>query len=182
MNSVENLAEKLKKQDERAFEQIVDKFTGYAAAVINNTAKGSLSKEDIEEAVMDTFVTLWRNADKVQKDKLKGYIACIAKSKAKNKLAALKLIEVIDIQEIDVQDSFTITDETESKDLEKDILHILDGFKKQDKEIFIRHYFYYQKLADIADNLSMTQENVKVRLFRTRNKLKQALVERGYII
>ena len=131
---------------------------------------------------MDTFVTLWKNADKVQEDKLKGYISCIAKSKAKNKLSALKHIDIIDIEETDIEDDFYISEQFEAEQLKNDILDILSSFKELDKEIFIRHYFYYQKLSDIAQITGLTNHNVKVRLFRTRNKLKQALIEKGYSI
>lgn len=176
------LAKKLKKHDQKAFEKIVDKFTPFAATIIHNVSNGSLAKEDIEEAVMDTFITLWKNSDKVQEDKLKGYIACIAKSKAKNKIATLKSVDTIDIDEVDPEDEFSISEQIEAEQLKNDILDILSAFKQQDREIFIRHYFYYQKLSDIAEITGLTLDNVKVKLFRTKNKLKQALIERGYSI
>ena len=182
MDNDVKLAQKLKKHDQRAFEKIVDKFTAFAAAIIHNISNGSLTKEDIEEAVMDTFITLWKNADKVQEDKLKGYISCIAKSKAKNKIAALNRVDIINIDEIDPEDDFSISEQFETEQLKNDILDILSTFKQQDREIFIRHYFYYQKLADISEITGLTLDNVKVKLFRTRNKLKQALIERGYSI
>lgn len=176
------LVQKLKKHDQKAFEKIVDKFAPFAATVIHNVSNASLTKEDIEEAVMDTFITLWKNADKVQEDKLKGYIACIAKSKAKNKIAALKRVDMINIDEVDPEDDFSISEKFEAEQLENDILDILSTFKQQDREIFLRHYFYYQKLSDISEITGLTLDNVKVKLFRTRNKLKQALIERGYSI
>ncbi|MBQ1507281.1 MAG: hypothetical protein IIZ36_02515, partial [Ruminococcus sp.] len=85
----DKLEEKLKKHDEKALEMIIDKYSRFAATVAYNTAKGSLTKEDIEEVVADVFVTLWNNAEKVQEGKLQGYICSIAKTRALNKIKSL---------------------------------------------------------------------------------------------
>lgn len=176
------LAERLIRKEEKALEETIDKFAKYAAAVIYHVSKGAMTKEDIEEVTMDTFITLWNNAEKIQKDKLKGYIACIAKTRAKNKLLTLKKAVMIDIDELDPEDSFSISAETEKKELCRELTKIIDTIDEPDREIIIRHYFYYQKINSIAQALGMRSENVKVRLHRTRNKLKKLLTERGYSI
>ena len=48
------------------------------------------SKEDIEETVSDVFIVLWKNAEKVQVGKLKGYLCTIARTRTLNKIAANK--------------------------------------------------------------------------------------------
>ena len=49
-----------------------------------------------------------------------------------------------------------------------------------DREILIRHYFYYQKIEDISKSMNIPQATVKVKLHRTRKKLKKYLTERGF--
>ena len=112
---IEKLAEKLKKGDENAFEAIVDRFTPLVSTIIFNLANGSLNTTDIEELTSDTFVTLWYNRDKIQPDKLKGYICCIAKNKTKNKLKAAFRHQIINIDEMDYEDGLVVSDEIENK-------------------------------------------------------------------
>ena len=150
---IEKLAEKLKKGDENAFEAIVDRFTPLVSTIIFNLANGSLNTTDIEELTSDTFVTLWYNRDKIQPDKLKGYICCIAKNKTKNKLKAAFRHQIINIDEMDYEDGLVVSDEIENKIIAEVIREALDIIGEPDKEIIIRHYYYYQSSTEISEKM-----------------------------
>ena len=79
----EKLTERLQNNDENALEEIIEKFTPLVSTIIYNLSGGILSTSDMEEVTSDTFITLWYNREKIQADKLKGYLCCIAKNKAK---------------------------------------------------------------------------------------------------
>ncbi len=177
---IEKLAEKLKKGDENAFEAIVDRFTPLVSTIIFNLANGSLNTTDIEELTSDTFVTLWYNRDKIQPDKLKGYICCIAKNKTKNKLKAAFRHQIINIDEMDYEDGLVVSDEIENKIIAEVIREALDIIGEPDKEIIIRHYYYYQSSTEISEKMGMKSETVKSRIKRAREKLRSILTERGY--
>ena len=177
---IEKLAEKLKKGDENAFEAIVDRFTPLVSTIIFNLANGSLNTTDIEELTSDTFVTLWYNRDKIQPDKLKGYICCIAKNKTKNKLKAAFRHQIINIDEMDYEDGLVVSDEIENKIIAEVIKEALDIIGEPDKEIIIRHYYYYQSSTEISEKMGMKSETVKSRIKRAREKLRSILTERGY--
>ena len=49
-----------------------------------------------------------------------------------------------------------------------------------DKTIFFWHYYFLEKVADIAEALDMNPSTVKSRLFRGRKYLRQVLKERGF--
>ncbi|MEF9971380.1 MAG: sigma factor-like helix-turn-helix DNA-binding protein, partial [Oscillospiraceae bacterium] len=49
-----------------------------------------------------------------------------------------------------------------------------------DREIFLRHYYYYQALAQISVEMEINVSTVKTRLRRGREKLKEILHEGGY--
>ena len=44
-----------------------------------------------------------------------------------------------------------------------------------EREIFIRHYFYCQRVSDISGALDIPENTVKTKLRRGREKLRQAL-------
>ena len=54
----------------------------------------------------------------------------------------------------------------------------VDGLDKKDREIFLRHYYYAQSVAQIASEMNMPESTVKTRLRRGRMKLKEYLTGR----
>lgn len=49
-----------------------------------------------------------------------------------------------------------------------------------DREIFLRHYYYYQTVTCIADEMKLSPSSIKSRLARGRQKLKKYLHKGGY--
>lgn len=177
---IEKLAENLIQGDENAFEAIVDRFTPLVSTIVYNLANGSLNVMDMEDLVSDTFVTLWYNRDKVQSDKLKGYICCIAKNKTKNKLKSIFRHKIISIDDCDYEDGLVVSEEIENKIITEVLKEALDIIGEPDKEIIVRHYYYYQSSTEISEKMGMKSETVKSRIKRAREKLKTILAERGY--
>lgn len=178
----DKLVHKLKKHDEKTFEEIIKQYNPLVSAIIFNVSKGCLTKEDIEETVSDVFVTLWKNSDKVQEGKLKSYICCIAKTRTLNKLESVKNKPALNIDDFDPEDDFSITYETEQKDIFSELHRIIDEFSEPDREILIRYYYYYQTVYKIAEVMDINTETVKSKLKRTRQKIKEKLSERGYTL
>lgn len=57
----------------------------------------------------------------------------------------------------------------------------LQALSENDRDVLIRYYYYYQHVPEIAAELHLSAAAVKVRLHRARKKLKQLLMERGYV-
>ncbi len=178
----DKLLHRLKKHDEKALETIMEQYSRLVASVIYNVAKGSLSKEDIEETTSDVFVTLWNNAHKVQEGKLKGYLCCIAKTRALNKIAVTKNTVVLNIDDYDPEDDFSIEDATEEKDIHREVREIIGEIPMPDKEILVRYYYYHQTVSQISESMGINLATVKTKLRRTRDKIKTKLIERSYAI
>ena len=180
MNDPE-LAVRLKKGDQKALETIIMKYTALVSTIIYNVSKENMTREDIEEVTSDVFITLWNNRDKILPEKLKGYICCIAKTRALNKLeSVMRKSNVISIDDYDFEDDFSIEDHTESKDVNSELRAIVNDIGEPDREILIRYYFYYQKTSNIAEIMKLNLETVKSKLKRTREKIKKILTERGF--
>lgn len=63
----------------------------------------------------------------------------------------------------------------------KIIKEAIDNMEEPDKSIFILRYFYYEKVKDIATRLNLSPKKVENCLFRSKDKLKKLLIERGII-
>ena len=61
-------------------------------------------------------------------------------------------------------------------------MEVVNSIDEPDKEILIRYYFYYQKTRKISEVMKLNVETVKTKLKRTREKIKKALIERGFEI
>ena len=160
----DKLAQGLRKHDEKALEKAIEQYSHLAASVAYSTAKGSLTKEDIEEVVSDVFVTLWNNAEKVQDGKLKGYISVIARTRTLNKLSSANSGVILDIDDYDPEDDFSIADETEKKDICRELREIIKEITMPDREILIRYYYYYQTVSQIGKEMNIKTDTVKTKL------------------
>ena len=96
-----SLVQGLKKQEISAIEETIDKYTRLVSAVICNIACGNLTQQDVEEAVQDTFLSLWEHAESVEEDKLKAYLCQIAKNKARDALRKLGRNKTVSIEDKD---------------------------------------------------------------------------------
>ena len=55
----------------------------------------------------------------------------------------------------------------------------VDSLPGQDREIFLRHYYYAQTVQEISAQMSLNGSTVKTRLRRGRMKLKDILTREG---
>ena len=180
MNSDKKLAERMKKGNEKAFEEIIYRFTPLVSNIIRNISSGYLNNEDIEEVTTDVFVTLWKNSEKLDVNMLKPYIICIAKSRVKDRLRRENKFGIVDIDSVDIADDGDIFEKYENESLVSDLKDEIAKLKEPDREILIRHYYYYQPVKEISEIMGINIETVKSKLQRTRKKLKDALTGKGY--
>lgn len=52
---------KLKQNDEKAMEELIDRYGQYTAAIVYRISGSSLNAEDIEEIVSDVFYAIWKS-------------------------------------------------------------------------------------------------------------------------
>lgn len=158
---------------------IVDRYTAYINTVIYNIIGSSMTPLDIEEVTSDVFLTLWENTEKVDAKKLKAYLGSIARNKAKNKLRE-RGADVYLEDDVIVVSNDTPEFVYEKQEQELLIMQAVKSMRYPDNEIFLRHYYYYQTVAVIAEEMEMNISTVKTRLSRGREKLKNALCKGGY--
>ena len=161
-------------------EKLYNDFYSYVYMIIINNSKGYLKDEDIEEILTDTFFVIWKNRDKLKKERpIKPYIAGITKNLIKEKMRKnnnlSNLIEYEkDIQNISETNFFT--EEREEIFLLKDSVEKL---KDEDKKIFELYYYQNQKIKEISLLLNISETNIKQRLCRIRKKIKKSLEKKG---
>ncbi len=165
----------LQKGSQQALEWMIDTYNPYVSTIVYNIIGSRMTKADVEETVSDVFLALWNNAKRIKPNMTKAYLGAIARSRAKNKLReqgmTMELDEAVLTVEADGPEG-----ELDRKTRRELVQRAVLSMGKPDREIFLRHYYYGQTVAVIADALGMTPSAVKSRLARGREKLKASLM------
>lgn len=166
----------LRSGDERALEWFIARYTGYVTTVVYNMLLPKVPEHDAEEAVADVFLALWKNAARIRPGGVRAYLASIARNKARDILrsrrAELPLEDdVLSIPTPGPDEALT------ERELAERTRRAVDAMGEPDREIFLRHYYYCQGVAEIALALGMNTNTVKTRLRRGREKLRAELTK-----
>lgn len=174
----------LAKSPEEGISLALDIYGGAVKTICKNILS-EFEKEDIEEAISDTFFKLWKNKDKFKEEKntsLKSYIYAIARNTALDKRRNLKGKDLI----LPIEEDFIgININMEDKVIQKfnnEVIHrTIDNMDEPDKSIFILRYFYFEKIKNIGLKLNLSPKQVENSLYRNKEKFKKTLIEGGII-
>ncbi|MBQ8687627.1 MAG: sigma-70 family RNA polymerase sigma factor [Ruminococcus sp.] len=169
----------LKKKNLSALERCIDLYTPYVSTIIRNALRGYVSHEDLEELTADVFVSLWNSAEQIRSEHLSGYLAAIAKSKACNYMRR-NIVLAENLDEVVIASDENVEEEAEQQVLAALLKTLLQELPDKEREIMIRYYYYQQTVSEVAQSMDMNVSTVKTKLSRSRKKLKQMLIERGY--
>lgn len=150
---------------------VIDKYTPYVSSVISRII--GYRKEDCSELTADVFAALWINRHKVRKDKLKAYLGEIARNKAFNFIRDKK-------EDLPLNEEMLFCGEgpesyAEKRDLSLILKKALSRLSPQRRELLIRHYFYGQKISDVAKEMNIGSATARVWLKRGRDELGKIL-------
>ena len=162
----------LKKGSETALEWFVDAYTPYVTAIIHNIIGECMDMADVEEVASDVFFALWENARKVYS--VKGYLGTVARNMAKNKLRSLGWDLPLDERMIVVAGDDPET-ALEEKEKAKAVKRAVLRMPHPEREIFLRHYYYCQKIETISREMDIPLSTVKTKLRRGRARLGREL-------
>jgi len=146
------------------------------------------SREDVEECLSDTYLALWNAIPPAKPAPLSAYIARITRNLALKRLEHLSAEKrgaavTVSFDELDGCIPFDATPEIkfEEKELARAIGNFLQKQSKQNRIIFLRRYYFFDSVKEIAQHLGCGEETVKSSLHRTRRKLKTYLIKEEWI-
>lgn len=176
-NKIENYIE----NDRLNLEKIVDEYSGYVHKVVKNMVGKNITEEDEEEIIADTFFILWKNTEKLDKEKqITSYIAGVARNLVREKTRVINInCDITDYENVirDLKDIDMVYEEREKTEL---IRKATNKLKQEDITIFNLYYYSSRKIKEIANIMNIHEFKVKSRLYRIRKKLKKELEKGGY--
>lgn len=175
-------------RNEQAIREISDKYGALCFRVAYNILG---CREDAEEVVNDTYLAAWNSIPPARPESLRAYVCGIARNHALKRLEynkAKKRLPKALLSFSELEDMLTdSTFQSSQPDVSAEALgELIGGFLKEQSAdarcVFVRRYYFFDSIADIAEKYSFSESKVKTLLSRTRGKLKKFLIKEGYII
>ena len=172
-------------RNEQAIAATSEKYGSYCKSISVNILKND---EDAEECVNDTYMKTWNAIPPQIPVIFSAFLGKIVRNISFNKYrhnnsqkrggSEMPLI-LDELGEI-VSGKESVEDEIDKKELLRDINGFLNSISEYKRGIFIRRYWYSDKVSDIAKRCGKSENSVSVELNRTRKNLSEYLLKKGF--
>ena len=140
------------------------------------------SRPDAEECVNDTYLKTWNAIPPARPHSLCAFVCRITRNLSLNRLRDLRREKrnkelTLSLDELEA----CIPAAIEDSNLLADLLNtFLEGLEETDRVLFVGRYWYSYATGDLAASTGLTKKAVYMRLYKTRERLRAYLEERGY--
>lgn len=172
-------------RSEDAIHETERKYKRYLESIAGKVLS---SQEDTEECVSDTYLAAWQSIPPNKPNSLKAYLGALVRNFALDKLEkqnakkrqgdALPLLEEIaEIMTKSEQEQLT-----DSIALREAINKFLKTLPRDKRTLFVRRYFFFDSIQEIAKSERASESKIKSKLARIRLTLKEHLLAEGILL
>ena len=139
------------------------------------------SRPDAEECVNDTYLHTWNAIPPARPVSLCAFICRIVRNLSLNRLqelTAAKRSRDLTVSFEELEACIPMPDE-ESPALAEELAAFLKTEGETDRALFVGRYWFACSVEELARRTGMTKRAVHMRIFRTRERLRAYLTERG---
>ena len=159
--------------DINAFAILVDR---YKSLVFTLSLKMLASREEAEEVSQDVFIKIYKSLSGFKTESKFStwlyritYNTCLDRLRTTKRTAYLVAVEDFEAQE--VTSLMNALDTIEEKERKQMIQKCLDLLPAEDNFLLTLYYFQENSLKEISKIMGINENNVKIKLFRSRRKL-----------
>ena len=169
-------------RDEQAIKETDDKYGKLCHSIAYNILNNN---EDSEECVNDAYIGVWNAIPPIRPNNFMAFLCRITRNVALKRIESMTrqkrsqatIVSLDELAEI-------LPDESIRENICNDKLtELISGFLRKEKadarNVFIRKYYFFDSIGDIAKRYGFTESKVKNMLYHTRNKLKEYLIKEG---
>ena len=169
-------------RDEQAIKETETKYGKLCYTVAYNILNNN---EDSQECVNDTYIGVWNAIPPTRPVSFSAFVCRITRNLSLKRLETLNrqkrssatLVSLDELSEILPDES--IAEGASDLDIGKAISNFLRTEKEDARNVFIRKYYFFDPVGDIAKRYGFSESKVKNMLYHTRNKLKEYLIKEG---
>ena len=169
-------------RDEQAIKETDAKYGRLCHSIAYNILNNN---EDSEECVNDTYIGVWNTIPPTRPNNFMAFICRITRNLSLKRIEAVarqkrSQATIVSLDELsEVLPDERIAVDTTDEDIGKAISDFLRNEKEDVRNVFIRKYYFFDSIGDIAKRYGFTESKVKNMLYHTRNKLKEYLIKEG---
>ena len=145
-----------------------------------------MNLQDAEECVNETYLGLWNSIPPQNPKVFSAYIAKLVRNISMKRITYLNaqkrnMYNTVSIHELEqtIPDCHSLEDHLTAEELGKSIAEYLSSLDYESRNIFLRRYWFFDSISEIAMRFCISESKVKSQLFRTRNQLHSFLVKEG---
>lgn len=169
-------------RSEQAIKETDKKYGKLCLGIANNILS---NYEDSEECVNEAYLSTWNKIPPTRPNNFRAFICKIVRNLSLKKFEfnhALKRDQSLSVSLSELEEMLPDTCTTSKMEYEN-LGQIISDFLHQEKEdarnVFIRKYYFFDSITDIAVRYSYTESKVKNLLYHSRNRLKKYLSKEG---
>ncbi len=141
---------------------------------------------DSEDCENDTYIRTWESIPPTRPTYFSAFLSAITRNLALDRLRSKIRQRSLGAELIFTEVAEAIPDlqgdATEELELRESLNAFLESLSKTKRMIFMKRYFFMRSVKEIAKEMKMTENSIKVTLFRVRNELRDFLESRGIVI
>lgn len=168
-------------RDERGLDELDKKYGGR----LKQLAERILPVLDAAECINDTYLAVWESIPPRSPEYLFAYTAKICRNLALNRVewnqAAKRNAVFVELSEELGRVTPDLSDGVQQQELARAIASFLKEQSKEQREIFVRRYWYGETVKELAQAFDCRQGRIKSILFRLRKGLRRELEKEGIL-
>ena len=170
VSDIELIRQVLRENDSRAFDTLMQR---YSLPVYNATLRLMHDEEEAAEVTQLAFIHAYKQLDSWHGGNFGAWVTVIA-----NHIGLRLLEKEKRRQKVPLDENTDVQDETYNEQNEQQLQALelaITQLPEPDRQIIRWHYYDGVPLQAIAERLGQTENNIKVRLFRIRERLKKKI-------
>lgn len=174
-----NFIDLIKKQKEEGILYVIETYGGLLHSIVRKRL--FMAPDKIEECMNDIFLGIWRNIDSydASKGSFEGWAAGVARLEAIDTLRKRKReLETVPIEGLEIPKEDPSFLELANQELSKETEELLGCLNEKDQELFRRIFLEDQEPEEVGEALGMSRDNVYVRIFRGKQRIRSKFGER----
>lgn len=155
--------------------------TGVAANVLHDHS-------DVEECVNDTWLTAWNTIPPTRPNKFSAFLCAITRRLSLKRLeynTAARRKNSLQVSFMELENALPdhrFSPDTGEEELGEMISRFLLTEREEARMAFLRRYWFFDSVEEIAHRFGWSQSKVKSMLMRTREKLRKYLEQEGVFV
>ncbi len=175
-----------KDRDEEALRLTREQYGGYIRRIALRILRDS---RDAEETENDVYLRLWQTIPPQEPASFRSYAGMLARQSAVDKYRCINRIKrgggeaQAALEELEnslfSENGEDFADELALKDA---LERFLKSLKERSRRLFIRRYWYFSSVSEMAEDYRMSEAAVRMDLSRTLRKLRDFLKREGFAL